>query len=37
VDFFLFWRVKEELMDLSLGRDSLKDTLVGVIGTFCSD
>jgi hypothetical protein len=37
VDFFLFWRVKEELMDLSLGRHSLKETLVGVIRTFTND
>jgi hypothetical protein len=36
VDFFLFWRVKEELTDLSQGRDSLKETLVGVIRTFTS-
>jgi hypothetical protein len=34
VDFFLFWRVKEELTDLSLGKDNLKETLVGVIRTF---
>jgi hypothetical protein len=37
VDFFLFWRVKEELTDLSLGKDSLKETLVGVIRTFTSE
>jgi hypothetical protein len=37
VDFFLFWRVKEELTDLSLGKDSLKETLVGVISTFTSE
>jgi hypothetical protein len=34
VDFFLYWRVKEELRDLSLGKDNLKETLVGVIRTF---
>jgi hypothetical protein len=27
--FFLFWRAKEEMMDLSLGSDRLKETLVG--------
>jgi hypothetical protein len=37
VDFFLFWRVKEELTDLSLGKDSLKETLVGAMGTFTSE
>ncbi len=37
VDFFLFWRVKEELMNLSLGRHNLKETLVGVIRTFTND
>jgi hypothetical protein len=35
--FFLFWRVKEELMDLSLGADSLKESLVAVIRTFTGD
>jgi hypothetical protein len=29
--------MKEELMDLSVGRDSIKETLVGVIRTFTSD
>jgi hypothetical protein len=29
--------VKEELTDLSLGKDSLKETLVGVIRTFTSE
>ncbi len=33
----MFWRVKEELTDLSLGKDSLKETLVGVIRTFTSE
>jgi hypothetical protein len=37
VDFFSFWRVKEELTDLSLGKDSLKETFVGVIRTFTSE
>jgi hypothetical protein len=37
VDLFLFWRVKEELTDLSLGKDSFKETLVGVIRTFTSE
>jgi hypothetical protein len=37
VDFYLFWRLKEELTDLSLGKDSLKETLVGVIRTFTSE
>jgi hypothetical protein len=37
VDFFLLWRVNEELPDLSLGKDSLKETLVGVIRTFTSE
>jgi hypothetical protein len=37
VDFFLFLRVKEELTDLSLGKDNLKETLVGVIRTFTSE
>ncbi len=32
----MFWRVKEDLTDLSLGKDSLKETLVGVIRTFTS-
>ncbi len=33
----MFWRVKEELTDLSLGKDSLKETLVGVIRTFTTE
>jgi hypothetical protein len=37
VDFFLFWRVKEELTDHSLGKDRLKEALIGVIRTFISD
>jgi hypothetical protein len=37
VDLFLFWRVKEELTDLPLGKDNLKETLVGVIRTFTSE
>ncbi len=32
-NFFLFWRVNKELMDLSLGRDSLKVTLVDVMSS----
>ncbi len=33
----MFWRVKKELTDDSLGKDSLKETLVGVIRTFTSE
>ncbi len=33
----MFWRVKEELTDLSLGKDSLEETLVGVIRTSTSE
>jgi hypothetical protein len=33
----LSWRVKEELMDLSLDKDNLKETLIGVIRTFTAD
>jgi hypothetical protein len=37
VDFFLFWRVKGDLMVLSLNKDSLTETLVGVTTTIAAD
>jgi hypothetical protein len=33
----LFWRVKEELMGLSLDKDNLTETLVGVTMTITTD
>jgi hypothetical protein len=33
----LFWRVKVELMGLSLDKDSLTETLVGVTITIAAD
>jgi hypothetical protein len=37
MDFFLFWRVKGDLMGLSLDKDSLTETLVGVTMTIAAD
>jgi hypothetical protein len=37
VDFFLFWRVKGDLMGLSVDKDSLTETLVGVTTTIAAD
>jgi hypothetical protein len=36
-DFFLFWRVKEELMGLYMDKDSLNETCVGFIRTIAAD
>jgi hypothetical protein len=37
VDFFLFWRAKEELLGLSMYKDSLKETFVGFIRAIAAD
>ncbi len=36
-EHFLFWRVKEELTGLSLDKDSLMETRVGVTMTIAAD
>jgi hypothetical protein len=37
VDFFLFWRVKGDLMGLSLDKDNLTETLVEVTMTIAAN
>ncbi len=37
MDFFLFWKVKSELADVSLSQDSLKMSLEGAVWTSTID